>query len=369
MIALLLVAVVVLVLLNAFFVAAEFALVRSRKAHLQTDADAGKKGAATAVDMMDDLSRYLSAAQVGITLTSLGLGFLGEPAIGPLIENAIGEEVPHWLSTVVSVSLAYLITTSIHITFGEQVPKIYAIQKAETVARCVRAPAADLHEDLLAVHRRAERDLERDPAGARRADRGPARRGRDAGGAARADPGVADRRQARRGRGRDADRRLPPARAAGAPGHDARAGRGHGGHQRGRRDRAAALRVVRPHAARRDRGREPRPRQGHRALQPARAAAAGRRAAGDARRARARGADRPGDQTAGRPAGRPPASAFVAGRRDRRVRPHRRDRDRRGHHRGGRRRDRRRDRSRRAARSDGWPTATGSCAAMSRSPT
>jgi CBS domain containing-hemolysin-like protein len=140
MIALLLVAVLVLVLLNAFFVAAEFALVRSRKAHLQTDADEGKKGAATAVNMMDDLSRYLSAAQVGITLTSLGLGFLGEPAIGRLIEDAIGEEVPHWISTSVSVALAYLITTSIHITFGEQVPKIYAIQKAETVARVCARP-------------------------------------------------------------------------------------------------------------------------------------------------------------------------------------------------------------------------------------
>src|SRR4029453_845877 len=96
MIALLLLAVLVLVLLNAFFVAAEFALVRSRKAHLQTDADAGKRGAATAVGMMDDLSRYLSAAQVGITLTSLGLGFLGEPAIGRLIENVIGEDGPAW---------------------------------------------------------------------------------------------------------------------------------------------------------------------------------------------------------------------------------------------------------------------------------
>src|SRR5918998_2672055 len=139
MIALLLLAVLVLVLHNAFFVAAEFALVRSRKAHLQTDVEAGKKGAATAVAMMDDLSRYLSAAQVGITLTSLGLGFLGEPAIGRLLEDAIGEEVPHWVSTTVSVTLAYLITTSIHITFGEQVPKIFAIQKAEAVARfCAR---------------------------------------------------------------------------------------------------------------------------------------------------------------------------------------------------------------------------------------
>src|SRR3954470_3527168 len=140
MIALLLLAVLVLVLLNAFFVAAEFALVRSRKAHLQTDADLGKKGAATAVAMMDDLSRYLSAAQVGITLTSLGLGFLGEPALGNLLEKLFGEEVPHWISTTVSVTLAYLITTSIHITLGEQVPKIYAIQKAEPVARWVSRP-------------------------------------------------------------------------------------------------------------------------------------------------------------------------------------------------------------------------------------
>src|SRR3954467_10424015 len=134
MIALLLLAVLVLVLLNAFFVAAEFALVRSRKAHLQTDADLGRKGAATAGDMMDNLSRYLSAAQVGITLTSLGLGFLGEPAIGSLVEAVIGGDLPAWASTLVSVSLASLITTSIHITFGEQVPKIYAIQKAEPVA-------------------------------------------------------------------------------------------------------------------------------------------------------------------------------------------------------------------------------------------
>src|SRR6478736_3433764 len=140
MIALLLLAVVVLILLNAFFVAAEFALVRSRKAHLQHDADEGRRGAATAVHMMDDLSRYLSAAQVGITLTSLGLGFLGEPSIGRLIEDLFGPDVPSWISTSVSITLAYLITTSIHITLGEQVPKIYAIQKAEPVARRVARP-------------------------------------------------------------------------------------------------------------------------------------------------------------------------------------------------------------------------------------
>src|ERR1700742_1381674 len=119
MIALLLVAVLVLVLLNAFFVAAEFALVRSRKAQLQSDAEEGKRGASTAVGMMEDLSRYLSAAQVGITLTSLGLGFLGAPSIGRLMRDILGTSVPHWVSETVSILLAYLLTTSLHITLGE----------------------------------------------------------------------------------------------------------------------------------------------------------------------------------------------------------------------------------------------------------
>jgi CBS domain containing-hemolysin-like protein len=140
MIALLLVAVLVLVLINAFFVAAEFAFVRSRKAHLQEDAEQGKRGARQAVLIMDDLSRYLSAAQVGITLTSLGLGFLGEPSVGRLLEGLFGESVPHWVSTTISVALSYLIITAIHITLGEQVPKIYSIQKAEAVARRVAPP-------------------------------------------------------------------------------------------------------------------------------------------------------------------------------------------------------------------------------------
>jgi CBS domain containing-hemolysin-like protein len=140
--ALLLLAVLVLILLNAFFVAAEFALVRSRKAHLETDAAEGKRGAALAVEIMDDLSRYLSAVQVGITLTSLGIGFIGEPAIGKLIEKLIGHGVSEGLRYAISFAIAYLITTALHITFGEQVPKIYAIQKAEAMARLTARPLA-----------------------------------------------------------------------------------------------------------------------------------------------------------------------------------------------------------------------------------
>jgi CBS domain containing-hemolysin-like protein len=138
--ALLLVAVFVLVLLNGFFVAAEFAFVRTRRAHLETDAQAGKRGAALALKIQDDLSRYLSSCQLGITLTSLGIGFLGEPAIASIFEDILGESLPHGVTLAISLALAYVISTSLHITIGEQVPKIYSIQKSEGVARFVARP-------------------------------------------------------------------------------------------------------------------------------------------------------------------------------------------------------------------------------------
>src|SRR3712207_2390092 len=138
--ALLLFAVLVLVLLNGFFVAAEFAFVRARRAHLESEAEAGRRSAALAVRISDDLSRYLSACQLGITFTSLAIGFLGEPAVASLIEDLLGESVPHGVSLAISIGLAYLITTSLHITIGEQVPKIYAINKAEGTARRIARP-------------------------------------------------------------------------------------------------------------------------------------------------------------------------------------------------------------------------------------
>src|SRR4051794_29465224 len=138
--ALLLLAVVVLVLLNGFFVAAEFAYVRARRAHLETEAEAGRRSAAIALQISDDLSRYLSACQLGITFTSLGIGFLGEPAVATVFEDILGERVPHSVSLAVSFALAYLITTALHITIGEQVPKIWAIQTAERAALLVARP-------------------------------------------------------------------------------------------------------------------------------------------------------------------------------------------------------------------------------------
>jgi CBS domain containing-hemolysin-like protein len=137
---LLLLAVVALVLLNGFFVAAEFALVRVRRSSVEGAAEEGKRGAGLVLRQLDELSRYLAACQLGITFTSLGIGFLGEPAVASIFEDMIGEDAPRWVYYVVSLGLAYLITTSLHITIGEQVPKIYAINRADRVARFIARP-------------------------------------------------------------------------------------------------------------------------------------------------------------------------------------------------------------------------------------
>src|SRR3954452_13974646 len=141
MTALALVAVVVLIFLNGFFVAAEFALVRVRRSRIEEMAGEEPRGRPGLVlTLLEDVSRYLAACQVGITFTSLGIGFLGEPATCSIFENLIGESVPHWVSTLVSVVLAHLIATSLHITLGEQLPKICSIERAEATARRVARP-------------------------------------------------------------------------------------------------------------------------------------------------------------------------------------------------------------------------------------
>src|ERR1041384_3051393 len=137
---LLLLAVLVLVLLNGFFVAAEFALVRVRRSRVEEEAEEGKRHAGLVLRQLDALSRSLAACQLGITFTSLGIGFLGEPAVAEIFEDIIGTDAPKWVYYGVSLFLAYLITTSLHITIGEQVPKIYAINRAEGVARRIARP-------------------------------------------------------------------------------------------------------------------------------------------------------------------------------------------------------------------------------------
>ena len=139
MIALLLSAVVVLIFANGFFVAAEFALVRAKRAKLEDLAKLGSRRAGLVVRQLDDLSEYLSACQFGITLASLGIGFLGEPAIAELVEPWL-EGFAHAAAVPISIAIAYILVTAGHITAGEQVPKIYAIVNAETVAMRVAGP-------------------------------------------------------------------------------------------------------------------------------------------------------------------------------------------------------------------------------------
>src|SRR5688572_9517647 len=132
---LLLTAVVFFVLVNGFFVAAEFALVRTRRTKMEQLAEDGARGAALAVKQIDRIDEYLSACQLGITMASLAIGFLGEPAIAELAESLLGDTLPHGVTLGISIGFAYLITTALHITIGEQVPKIYAIVHAEGIAR------------------------------------------------------------------------------------------------------------------------------------------------------------------------------------------------------------------------------------------
>ncbi|MEJ7824788.1 MAG: hemolysin family protein [Solirubrobacteraceae bacterium] len=139
MIALLLSAVVVLIFANGFFVAAEFALVRARRAPLEKMATGGDRRAGLVVKQLDNLSEYLSACQFGITLASLGIGFLGEPAIADLVEPAFGG-LSHAIAAPIAIAIAYILVTIGHITVGEQVPKIYAIVNAERVAKVVAPP-------------------------------------------------------------------------------------------------------------------------------------------------------------------------------------------------------------------------------------
>src|ERR671916_493020 len=137
---LLLFGVAVLVALNGLFVAAEFALVRSSQGRLEAMRDEGRRGAALVLKQIEHIDEYLSACQLGITMASLGIGFLGEPAIASLFEDVFGTAISHNVSLAISITLAYLITTALHITLGEQVPKIYSIVHAERTAVRVARP-------------------------------------------------------------------------------------------------------------------------------------------------------------------------------------------------------------------------------------
>jgi CBS domain containing-hemolysin-like protein len=130
----------VLIALNAFFVIAEYALVRSRRARLETMREEGKRGAALALKQLDSINEYISAVQIGVTMASIGIGALGQPALADLLEGALGGTLAHGVSIALAAVFAYLIVTFSQLIAGEMVPKLYAIDRSESVARVIARP-------------------------------------------------------------------------------------------------------------------------------------------------------------------------------------------------------------------------------------
>lgn len=134
--------VLVLVLLNAFFVAAEFALVKVRETRVSELAAEGSRRARVTERLLAHLDSYLSAIQLGITMASLGLGWVGEPALGHFIEpplRALGMTSDS-ASRTVSAILAFAAITFLHIVVGELAPKSLAIRRSESTSLWVAAP-------------------------------------------------------------------------------------------------------------------------------------------------------------------------------------------------------------------------------------
>jgi CBS domain containing-hemolysin-like protein len=137
-----LLAALVLVGLNAFFVAAEFALVRVRESRIVQLEQEGSARAGVVRETLRDLDSNLSVCQVGITVASLALGWVGEPAVSHLIEPILGNigVASDRVVTVVSVAIGFGVITYAHLVFGEQAPKYYSIQRAERVSLWISRP-------------------------------------------------------------------------------------------------------------------------------------------------------------------------------------------------------------------------------------
>src|SRR3954454_15575394 len=139
MTALLLFLLLVLIAINGVFVAAEFALVHSRRSKLEQLASEGDRRASSVLEELDQIDEYLSACQLGITMASIGIGFLGEPAVAELIKPIFGG-LSHGVAVAISIAIAYALVTTLHVTVGEQAPKLFAIAKPESSARRLARP-------------------------------------------------------------------------------------------------------------------------------------------------------------------------------------------------------------------------------------
>lgn len=132
-----------LILLNGFFVAAEFAIVKVRISQIEMLSRSGNRFAVTAKHIIEHLDSYLSATQVGITLASLGLGWVGEPVVAEIISagmSVVGFHLSIVITHQISFVIAFLLISTFHIILGELAPKSIAIQYSETVALAVALP-------------------------------------------------------------------------------------------------------------------------------------------------------------------------------------------------------------------------------------
>jgi len=130
-----------LVLLNGLFVAAEFAIVKVRASRLTQLVNEGSRRARFAQRVTSNMDAYLSACQLGITLASLGLGWVGEPMIAKMIEPALSVfRIPEAVIHTIAFAIAFSIITVLHIVLGELAPKSFAIQKAETASLWLSPP-------------------------------------------------------------------------------------------------------------------------------------------------------------------------------------------------------------------------------------
>ncbi|GGI98544.1 cobalt transporter [Halobellus salinus] len=129
-----------LVALNGFFVASEFAFVRVRSTSVEQLAEEGRAGSAALQDVMGNLDDYLAATQLGITIASLGLGWIGEPAVAALIEPVLEPVLPASVIHLVAFAIGFSIITFLHVVFGELAPKTIAIADAERVSLFLAPP-------------------------------------------------------------------------------------------------------------------------------------------------------------------------------------------------------------------------------------
>ncbi|MCA1573749.1 MAG: hemolysin family protein, partial [Acidobacteria bacterium] len=132
--------VVLLVLANGFFVASEFALVGVRRSRIAALVEGGNRRAKLLLELIDHLNAYISATQLGITMASLALGWIGEPVFAHLLEEPLKGHVSDAVLHTISFTLAFTIITFLHIVLGELAPKTLALERAEKVSLAIARP-------------------------------------------------------------------------------------------------------------------------------------------------------------------------------------------------------------------------------------